>query len=123
MIVDFLRWWYGPGWRTALGNVHGRARGVLEDFSVGLLARTLFSPFRQIDAGSVRGPLSVQMQAWFGRVFSRFFGAGLRSLMILIGLIGALLSWILGTIWLVLWPVMPLLPLFGVGAWLAGVGV
>jgi len=120
MVADFFLWWYGAGWRRAGLAVLVRARGVLDTFSVGLLARTLFSPFRQIDAGGVRGPMSVQLQAWFGRVFSRFFGAGLRTVMIFCGLVGAGLSSLFGLVWLVLWPLLPVLPLVGVVAWLIG---
>ena len=87
--------------------------GVLEAFSVGLLARTLFAPFRQIDAGGVRGPIGVQLRAWFDRTFSRFFGAILRSIMIFCGLVGAAGMFIAGIVWAALWLIIPFLPVVG----------
>ena len=121
MIIDFLTWWYGAGLANAFRGVRRRAAGVLDDFSVGLLARTWFAPFRQIEAGSVRGSLQVQLQAWFGRTFSRFFGAGLRSIVIVIGLIAAALAWLGGLLVLLCWPFLPVLPALGAVLWLAGV--
>ncbi len=121
MIIHFLSWWYGPGIKRTIAQTDKRALGVLDDFSVGLLARTWFAPFRQIDAGNVRGSMQVQLQAWFGRTFSRFFGAGLRTIMIITGLIAAALTWLFGMLWLLLWPLLPLLPIAGAVLWAMGV--
>ncbi len=123
MILDFFSWWYGTGIKQVAKQTDKRALGVLDDFSVGLLARTWFAPFRQIDAGNVRGSMSVQFQAWFGRTFSRFFGAGLRTIMIITGLTAATLTWLFGVLWLLIWPLLPVLPILGAIAWLAGVAV
>jgi len=120
MIADFFSWWYGFGWRQAMRGVNGRTQGVLSSFSIGLLARTLFAPFRQIDAGGVRGPIGTQFQAWAGRTFSRAFGAVLRLVTILAGLGGAMVTWLFGLVWLLLWPLLPILPLIGAAVWLSG---
>lgn len=121
MITDFFSWWYGAGLRSAVAGIGRRAQRPLDDFSVGLLLRTLFAPFRQIDAGGVRGSLDVQIKAWFGREFSRFFGAGLRTIMIIIGLIGSALSALLSTAWLIIWLLLPVVPILSVILWLGGV--
>lgn len=121
MITDFFSWWYGAGLRSAVAGIGRRAQRPLDDFSVGLLLRTLFAPFRQIDAGGVRGSLDVQIRAWFGREFSRFFGAGLRTIMIIIGLIGAALSALLSIVWLVIWFALPIVPVLTIVLWLGGV--
>jgi len=88
-------------------------RRVLETFSVGLLLRTLFAPFRQISAGNVQGPMAVQVRALGDRLFSRVFGAVVRGFFILFGLIGALLAGLFGLVQLLLWPLLPVLPLVG----------
>lgn len=121
MITDFFSWWYGTGLRNALASIGRRARRPLDDFSVSLLLRTLFAPFRQIDAGGVRGSLDVQIKAWFGREFSRFFGAGLRTIMIIIGLIGSALSALFSVVWLMVWLVLPVVPVLAIVLWLGGV--
>lgn len=113
IVFDMLVWWYTTAWLNLLRDVERRTIGVFEAFSVSLLARTLFSPFRQIDAGSVRGPIGVQVRAWFDRTFSRFFGAIVRSTMIVCGLIGTASMFCGGIVWAVVWLFIPLLPIVG----------
>lgn len=110
--IDLLVWWYTAGSKQVLQSVMTRAEDVLESFSVGLLARTLFAPFRQIDAGSVRGPLEVQIRAWGSRMFSRLFGFCVRSLFIVIGSACAALIFIIGIVLAIIWLLVPLAPVF-----------
>jgi hypothetical protein len=114
MIVALFSWWYGAGWARAAKRVGQRMEMMLEAFSVALLLRTLFSPFRQISAGQVRGSFDAQVRAMGDRLFSRFFGAFVRSLFILIGLGGAGLAGLFGLIEIIVWPVIPFLPVIGV---------
>ena len=88
-----------------------------DTFSLSLLIRTLFSPFRQISVGSVGGPLGVQIQAWFDRVISRFIGAMVRTFMILAGVVVITLSLLVGMIRLVLWLLLPALPIIIMIVW------
>lgn len=93
---------------------------ILEAFSVGLLLRTLFDPFRQISAGQVRGSFDAQLRALGDRLFSRVFGAIVRSIFIFIGLIGAFFAGLLGVVELLLWPVVPFLPVIGIALMVSG---
>lgn len=120
MIVALFSWWYGAGWARAAGRVGGRMRAMLETFSVALLLRTLFDPFRQISAAQVRGGFDAQLRALGDRMFSRVFGAFVRSLFIFIGLTGALLAGIMGLIELIVWPVLPFLPVIGIALTVMG---
>lgn len=120
MLLALFSWWYGAGWARLVKRVGERVDNVLGFFSVGTLARTLFSPFRQISAGRVQGPANVQFRAFLDRLFSRFVGAFMRSLLILIGFIGALISGLVGLVQIVLWPLVPLLPVAGLVAALIG---
>jgi len=113
MIVDLFDWWYGQGLNDVWRRVGKQTAGVLEMFSVILLAQSLFAPFRQIDAGNVRGSFDVQLRAWFDRSFSRVFGFFLRGLMIIIGTVGALIVAVIGAIWAIAWAIVPLLPIIG----------
>ncbi|MGH7196772.1 MAG: hypothetical protein ACREGJ_03340 [Candidatus Saccharimonadales bacterium] len=114
MFVPLLiSWWYGPGWLKLMTRVGGRVQGVLNFFSVGLLAGSLFAPFRQISAGRVQGPLGVQLSAWFDRQFSRVIGAIVRMLLILAGLLLAAITGLVGLLLVVAWPLIPLAPIIG----------
>lgn len=114
MIISALfSWWYGKGWAQLGQRVMLRVSRALGFFSVGILARTLFDPFRQIDAAGVRGSFQVQMRAFFDRSFSRVVGFFLRSMVIVFGLAVGTVLLISGAIQLVVWPLLPFLPLVG----------
>lgn len=114
IILDIVSWWYKVAWINVLHDVQQRTIGVFQSFSVGLLLKTLFAPFRQIDAGGVRGPVNVQIRAWFDRTFSRLFGAVLRSIVIFAGCLTGAVVLIAGALWAALWLIIPILPLVGV---------
>lgn len=120
MVTALLGWWYGAGWQLQAHEVMRRFDELSDSFSIGLLFQTLFSPFRQISAGSVRGPLGVQIRAWFDRLISRFIGALIRTAVIIAGLITMLLYGIVSLIVLIVWPLIPLLPLAGAALMLVG---
>lgn len=113
IVMALISWWYGAGWAALGKRVVGRAGATLEFFSVRLLLRTLFDPFRQIDAGGVRGSLQVQLRAFFDRSFSRVVGFMLRSSVILSGLLAAFLLMFIGWLQLLIWPLLPILPVVG----------
>jgi hypothetical protein len=120
MVLALFSWWYTAGWARLAKRVGVRVESVLESFSVALLARTLFDPFRQISAGGVQGPLGVQMRAFGDRLFSRVFGAVVRTLFIFMGIIAALLAALIGLVELLLWPLLPVLPIVGLILSLSG---
>jgi len=92
----------------------------MDFFSVGLLFRTLFDPFRQIAAGNVKGSVDAQMRAWADRTFSRFFGAAIRGLFIIIGLCSTAFSMVIGLIQLIVWPCIPFLPVLALAGVILG---
>ena len=120
ILAEVFAWWYTTGWTRLIHAAGGRIAATLEFFSVSLLIKTLFDPFRQIDAGSVRGSLQAEMKAFGNRLFSRVVGFFVRTTTIFAGLITAAFVLLFGLIQLVLWPLLPLLPLFGLLAMLAG---
>jgi hypothetical protein len=119
-IVGLLGWWYGAGWKQ---TVHRRIDGLASTadlFSIGLLARTLFAPYRQIAAGRVRGPFAIQMHAFFDRLFSRVIGAVIRLVMMIIGILVLAVQAILACGICIVWGIVPFLPI--VGAVIAFIG-
>jgi hypothetical protein len=115
MLLALVSWWYTTGWARLVARIGHRIESVLESFSVGLLIRTLFDPFRQISAGAAQGKsLDAQMRALGDRLFSRIFGAFVRTLFIVIGLVLAILAGVVGIFQLLFWPLLPLLPLIGI---------
>jgi hypothetical protein len=119
-IVGLLGWWYGQGWRGCISRALGRLATTADFFSVSLLLRTLFSPFRQISAGGVRGPLGVQIRALFDRLVSRLIGAMVRSAMIIAGCVVLAVQAIFGGLVGLGWLLLPAVPLVGLALTFAG---
>lgn len=112
-IVGLLSWWYGAGWLAQGARVKERVASISDFFSIALLFKTLFNPFRQISAGRVDGPIGVKWHAFLDRLISRCIGAIVRLFMILFGLVSIAMTTIVGLVSLVMWALIPLLPIIG----------
>ena len=119
-IVGLLSWWYGPGWRQRASRLGERLRSSMDYFSIDLLIRTFFSPFRQISAGKVDGPLGVQMRALLDRIISRIIGAMVRFTMIIVGSLAIGFHALVGSFLVLFWALIPLLPLVGLVFFVTG---
>jgi len=119
-VIGLMSWWYGRGWRDAAVRVGRRLVNLEDYFSIDLLLKTFFSPFRQISAGGVQGSLSIQMRAFFDRLVSRVIGAMIRLFTILIGLVAIVVYGVIGLLVLVAWALIPLLPIAGIWLFVTG---
>lgn len=113
-IVGMLSWWYGAGWKRCASSVGDALLGIYDYYSIDLLLKTLFSPFRQISAGKITGPLGMQIRAILDKLISRIIGGIMRTLIIIIGSIALLISAIIGLLRIALWPLIPLIPVAAV---------
>jgi hypothetical protein len=113
LLVGFLSWWYGAGWRGQISRIGGSLGRTADFFSIGLLAKTLFAPFRQISADATGDDISSRFRAWGDRLVSRAIGGFVRFFMIIFGLIALLLVLLLSLIRLILWPILLFLPIVG----------
>jgi hypothetical protein len=120
LVTSLLRWWYGDGWRQRTRLIANRLDSTIDYFSMDLLIKTLFAPFRQISAGKVDGPIGVQMRAMMDRLFSRVIGAFVRLLLLVIGGIVIGFQIIIGFVILIGWALVPGLPIIGFGLMLSG---
>lgn len=112
-LVGLLQWWYGYGWLGEIRRIGRRLQSTAELFSIGQLATTLFSPFRQISAGQVGGSIGVQLRAFFDKLISRIIGAIVRSGTIIAGIVTITFQAIIGGVGLIVWLVLPTLPIVG----------
>jgi hypothetical protein len=116
LAVSFLQWWYSRGWVIYLQGFRAKMRNMADFFSIGLLLRTLFQPFRQISANETgeRGGLEGALVAFFDRLLSRFIGFIVRVCIIIAGIITMAVQLVLGLSLALLWPCVPLLPFAGI---------
>lgn len=113
-LVGLLSWWYGNGWRDRLTMTTKQLSSVAGFFSIGQLLSTLFSPFRQISAGSVQGPVDVKLRAWVDKLVSRFVGAFVRLMAIIAGLVILLVAVVVRSVILAGWPLLPVMIVGGI---------
>jgi len=119
-IVGLLSWWYGAGWRQRAMLIRERLARTVDYFSIDLLLKTLFAPFRQISAGKINGPLAVKWRAFVDRTISRVIGSIIRIFIILIGCVSIVFYTVIGLATLVLWAIVPALPLVGFLLFISG---
>ena len=112
--MGFFQWWYGDGWARQVVYARDKVAGVYDYFSIDLLVKSWFAPFRQISAGKVRGSLQVQWRAFLDRTISRFIGAFMRTLLIIIGAMCLLVFSVGGALAIALWALLPLFPVAGI---------
>lgn len=120
-LVGIFQWWYGEGCLEHARRLYGGLLRTADQFSIGLLVRTLFNPYRQIAAGGVQGPLPVQLHAFFDRSFSRAVGFVVRTILIVVGLVVLLCRGLWSIASIVAWLLLPVLPLVGCLLWQWGV--
>lgn len=123
LFASFLSWWYGAGWQQTMQRALHRLHRAAEFFSLGLLVRTLFAPYRQISAGAVRGNLTVQWHAFIDRTFSRLVGAVVRTTVLIAGAVSLIVTAIMLGVWLLIWPLLPVLPVAFIVLAITGVKV
>lgn len=112
-IVGILSWWYSTGWIARVFAVKNQLVRTYDYFSIGLLASSLFAPYRQISAGGVKGPVSVMLRAFFDRQLSRVIGAVARTILIVIGLVWIAVQVTIGVLTIIGWSMLPFAPLAG----------
>ena len=101
--MAYLQWWYGEGWRNTLVNTHSQIIALGKNFSLDVLLRTLFAPWKQVEVAGGRG-----LQKMLDKLISRLVGFSVRIFTLLAAGF-ALVFLLLGrTLWIILWPLLPL---------------
>lgn len=108
MIFEMLRWWYISGWIQAARRVKTWTMGVERAFSLSLLAKTLFAPWRRIVTMSGKS-LDAQMRAMLDNLVSRCVGFFIRFFVIVGALVAMLGAVIASVSMAIIWPLLPVL--------------
>jgi len=107
LMLEFVKWWYGRGWAGALDSVKARAEALSDMFSVSILLRTLFSPWRRIITYPGAG-LEAHLRAMVDNLVSRLIGFVVRVTVLVSAGIVFCLHIVISLVELVFWPVVPL---------------
>jgi ABC-type transport system involved in cytochrome bd biosynthesis fused ATPase/permease subunit len=105
-IAYLLGWWYGPGWLWVARSFQKWIKEIQETFSVSILLKTWFAPWKQIQSPS---SFRYFLQSAIDNFISRFIGATVRTGMLLLAFLAIAFIAVSGLITLVCWPFVPLL--------------
>jgi hypothetical protein len=106
MVIELFKWWYSSGWLKAFNKTHEWTNGVRNAFSISILLKTLFSPWKQIISSPGKS-LDAKFRAALDNFISRIVGFFVRICVLftsLIMLVGAVVG---GFIVGILWPFIP----------------
>jgi len=108
-MFTYFSWWYSeePVYLARAAQVI--TKKVYLNFSVPILLRTLFDPWKR-DVISAENPsLDVAIRIWTANLFSRVIGFIVRSMTILVGIILTGIVFILLIIGIIAWYFMPII--------------
>jgi hypothetical protein len=106
----YLQWHYGMAVRDVLRVWSNFLWFFYTFFSITLLAKTLFQPFRRLDEGYKKGFYPSAWAEQFGvNLLMRFVGALLRLTLIFVGLVAIILTILGGALFFFAWLLAPLL--------------
>jgi hypothetical protein len=108
MIFEMLRWWYVTGWLQAARRIGSWTSAVEHMFSISLLVKTLFAPWRRIMTVGGRG-LDAKIHAMLDNLVSRCIGLVIRLFVLMAAGFTMLFALVAGVIMAVVWPFLPLL--------------
>ncbi len=114
ILIMALKWWYGLGWRGVFVGCWRHLAKVADHFSIGLLLRTLFLPFRQISANETSHEAGSKLNLIVDKLISRIIGLIIRSVTIITGIICLALVVVWSLICLAIWPLLPVAPVCGI---------
>ena len=119
VVIEMISWWYALGWKNFAGKLIGKLRDTADFFSIGLLIKTLFAPYRQIAVGEGGS----WARAIVDNLVSRAVGGFVRIMLVIIGTIILIAQGIATAIALAFWPIMPVFPIFCIIFMMMGVAL
>jgi hypothetical protein len=107
LMLEYVRWWYGRGWAGATKRAEHNMSLLADMFSVSILLRTLFAPWKRIISYPGAG-LDAHLRAFLDNLVSRFIGFFVRVIVLFVAGILFVVIGILSVLQIILWPVVPL---------------
>ncbi len=122
LILSFFGWWYGRGFKNYLLDFVDHLKDLVDFFSMSILLRNLFDPFKQIGVERrINMSLGERMREWVDLQVSRVVGATVRFMILIAGTIVLMLRIVIGLVLGILWPLMPLLLVYSIMLFSRGV--
>ena len=107
--TDLLGWWYGAGFKDVGRRFNDIFASTVDFFSIDILAKSLFQPFRQtLTTSNYKRTLGQKIG---DALVSRTIGFLTRFFLILFGALALVAEVLVMAILYITWPLVPLLPI------------
>ena len=123
--TEMFLWWYTHGWHVFTQKLKISLANITDFFSMDSLIRTLFKPYRQIPAesASANASLDLKFHMFIDRLVSRIIGFFSRLILLITGTLIIALGGICSLLLIILWPIIPLMPIAGIILTIIGVAL
>lgn len=105
-MFNLLNWWYKEGWRQTSQEPKRWLRKIYREFSVPLLLKTMFSPWRRIISFPGRS-FSDHVRAMIDNFISRTIGFIVRLIVLLAATLSMIFIVLVAAIEVIIWPLLP----------------
>lgn len=106
LTFQLFTWWYGQGWQRTAQSSWSATIKVSHLFSVPILLRTLWAPWRRIITYP-GASVDAKLRAMGDNFVSRCIGFTVRLLVLLTAGITMLLTALTGAVLVIVWPLVP----------------
>lgn len=107
VIVALLSWWYRQGWADVARRSQRNIIRISHVFSLPILLRTLFSPWRRI-VTYPGASIDAKVRAFGDNLVSRAIGFNVRLLVLLTAACALLVTAFSSVLAMLTWPLLPL---------------
>ncbi len=109
---DFIKWWYSAGWKLRLSSTTTHVKRWVDYFSVDILLKTMFAPWRQ-NAFSARPGSGLQgkVRVFFDNLVSRMVGFFVRVSVLIAAFFTVIFVFIFNIVVFLIWPFIPISPI------------
>lgn len=111
-MLTYFSWWYGQGLINFWQAILVMSEKIYSFFSVRILIRTLFDPWKRDAYGVQNASLQTRLRVMLDNLISRFIGFIIRLITILLGLATTLIFFLFLFLVLMVWMVLPIVVIF-----------
>ncbi len=106
LLIEFFSWWYSAGYARLATTLQTRLRAIWNIFSIPILLRTLFAPWKKIETEAGKG-IQNFFQAMVDNLVSRAVGFTIRLFTVIAGMVCLIIGLTVSVLVLIAWPFLP----------------
>lgn len=115
LVLEYFAWWYTDGFIRLLKYLKAFVVVLADNFSVRVILRTFFQPWKR-DIASTKGlSLDKRFQVWVGNLIARVFGMIIKGITFVIFLLFFIVLIVFELLIFIVWLLFPIIILGALG--------